>query len=216
MGVCDMAVWFKIVEQRDSGQRKIAAPAGEFLERPAPVTRPGRQPYLGDDLVRGKACRHRPEEEIHRLDEACAGISGDGDFGVAGHRDARHLGSRVGQRNAAADRATIADLVMRNMTHGCRQQRMGAGKFGIFFDVAPADTGTKPDTLRADDNAVEPRDAFEIDKKPGLGQPERQQGHQALPAGQHHRLIAPTVQQFNRFGKAGWAGIIEGRKFHEC
>ena len=54
MCVRRVAVRIEIVEKCYSRQGKIAGPEGEFQERPAPNPWQGRQPNIGDDLVRLK------------------------------------------------------------------------------------------------------------------------------------------------------------------
>ena len=102
-----------VVEQGHAGHGEIAAAAGEFLKAPAPARRPGRQPHLGDDFVGFERGGQRPEEESAAAIVRSPLRAGDRDLGVAGERDARHFGRRIGMREAAADGAAIADLVMR-------------------------------------------------------------------------------------------------------
>ena len=123
MGVARLAAVL-VVEQRAAGHGEIAAPAGEFLKAPAALRRPRRQADLGDDLVGLERGRQRALEEIGRLDHARAGLADDGDLRLAGHRDAGHFGGRIGMRDAAADGAAVADLVMRDMRDRRHQQRM--------------------------------------------------------------------------------------------
>jgi hypothetical protein len=43
----------------------------------------------------------------------------------------------------------------------------------------------------------------------------RQHRHQALAAGKRFRFAVARGQQCNHFGNGRWAGVFEGRKFHE-
>ena len=67
----------------------------------------------------------------------------NGDLGLAGDGDARQFGGRIGMRQTAADRAAIADLIMRDMLDGLHQERMGDRKLRMFENVAPAHHGAE-------------------------------------------------------------------------
>ena len=70
-------------------------------------------------------------------------LSDDGDLGIAGDGDAGHFGRRIGMGDAAADRAAIADLVMRDMGDRGLEQRMRGREPLVVFDVAPAHHGAE-------------------------------------------------------------------------
>ena len=57
---------------------------------------------------------------------------------------------------AAADRAAIADLIMRHMANGFGEQRMLGRNAIIALDVAPAHERAERDAIRAE------RDSFQL------------------------------------------------------
>jgi len=79
---------------------------------------------LGDDLVRLAECRQRAGEKIAGAYRPRPGRAKEGDVARAGHRDAGQFGGRVGMGKTAPDRATVADLVMRDLRDGRVQQPM--------------------------------------------------------------------------------------------
>ena len=76
--------------------------------------------------------------------------AGDGDLGVAGDADAGHLGGGIGMRDAAADGAAVADLVVRDMLDRGLEQRMRGGEPRVVLDVAPAHHGAEPHAVGGD------------------------------------------------------------------
>ena len=104
-----------IIKQRRARCGEIAAAAGEFRKAEAALPGPWRQTNCGDDLVGFERRHQRAKEKVACRDRRAAGFADDGDLGVAGDRNARHFGCGIGMRDAAADRAAIADLIMRDM-----------------------------------------------------------------------------------------------------
>src|SRR5437773_8932717 len=100
---------------------------------------------LGDDLVRLAECRQRPGEKIAGAYRARSSLTEEGDFALAGHRDAGQFGGRIGMGKTAPDRATVADLVMGDMRDGRVQQRMRRRQPPVVLDVAPAYKGAEPE-----------------------------------------------------------------------
>src|SRR5438874_8632092 len=54
-----LAVAVDVVEDRDSGEGKVAAPARKLLERPASLARPGRQAQVDNQLLVRELRRER-------------------------------------------------------------------------------------------------------------------------------------------------------------
>jgi hypothetical protein len=92
---------------------------------------------LGDDSS-GWRSVDSPGEKIAGAYRARSRRAEQGDFALAGYRDAGQFGSRVGMGETAPDGATVADLVMRDMGDGCAQQRMRRRQPLIVLDIAPA------------------------------------------------------------------------------
>ena len=133
-----------VVEQRRAGHGEIAAPPGEFLEAQRRPDGPRRQPDLDDDLVGGERGGERRDEHVGGTDGALAGAPDNRDLGVAGHRDARHFRGRIGVRDAAADGAAIADLVVGDLADRGLEQGMRGVEPRVVLDVAPAHHGAEP------------------------------------------------------------------------
>ena len=60
-----------------------------------------------------------------------------------------HLGGGIGVRDAAADRAAIADLIMRDVLDRRHQQRMRRAQPRVIEDFAPAHHGAERDAVVA-------------------------------------------------------------------
>ena len=106
--------------------------------------RPGRQPHFGDDLVGLERGGQRAEEEIRRLDDARAGLA---DHRISASQVTAMPGiSAAGSAcaHAAADRAAVADLVVRDMRDRGLEQRMRGREPLVVLDVAPAHQRAEP------------------------------------------------------------------------
>ena len=202
-----------VIKQGDAGEREIALPLGEFLKGPAPIPGPERQVQLGNDLVRLAHRRQWPGEEFAGAYRSRSGRADEGDLGIAGHRDPGQFGGRVGMGKAAADGAAVADLVMRDVGDGLAQQRMRGRQPPIVLDVAPAHPGAKPNAALADGNVAEPGNPPQIDQQARRRQPEGENRHQALPAGDDGRL-GIRREQVDRFPECGRGLVLEGSGFH--
>jgi hypothetical protein len=88
----------------------------------------------------------------------------------------------------APDRATVADLVMRDMRDTCVQQRMRRRQPLIVLDVAPAYERAEPEAVIADGNITEPGQPPQIDPRARGRQAEGENRHQALSPGDDERL----------------------------
>ena len=182
---------------------------GEFLEAPAPLRRPRRQ--LSSVMISSAASavvsgpRKKSAAAISRSPAAPTTVI----VAVAGDRYPGHLGRRIGMGEAAADRAAIADLVMRDMCDRRPQQRMRVAQPPIVLDFAPAHLCAEPNPIFGDDDAVEARQFAQIDEQFRRGEAKRQQRHQALPAGDRLRLAAVRRQQRHRLGDRRRTRIIE-------
>jgi hypothetical protein len=138
-----------------------------------------------------------------------------GDFALAGHRDAGQFGGRVGMGKTAPDRATIADLVMRDMRDRRVQQRMARCQPLIVLDVTPAYERAEPEAVIADGNIAEPRQPPQIDQQARGRQAESENRHQALSARDHQRL-GVRREQVDCLAKSAGSLVIEGGRFHRC
>src|SRR5947208_9051197 len=114
---------------------------------------------------------------------------------------------------AAPDRATIADLVMRDMRDGRVQQRMRCHQPLVVFDVAPAYERAEPEAVAADGNIAEPGQPPQIDQQARVRQAEGENRHQALSPGDDRRL-GVRREQVDCFAKGTGGLVIEKRGVH--
>ena len=117
-------------------------------------------------------------------------------------------------RQAAADGAALADLVMRNMRDGSGKQRMRGRETCIRLDVAPADPCAKVNAGIVYLNGVETRYAAEIDQHAGCGQAKRQKRHETLATGKQLRRTVAGRQERHSLLHRCRAGIIKFGKLH--
>jgi hypothetical protein len=187
MRIAGMPIRIFVIEQRRAGEGEIAMPAGKFAKRPAALGRPRRQPQFGDQFALAQPGRKRSGEEPGRRNNPLTRLAGNHNLAVASHRDPGQFGRRIGMGEAAADRAAVANLVMRDMRDRLPQQRVRRGEPRVGLDVAPRHPGAEPDTLRTDGDAPQPGKPPQIDQKGRGRQAEIQYRHQALAAGDRHR-----------------------------
>ena len=170
---------------------------------------------FGDDLVGLERRGQRALEEVGGLDGARAALADRGDDRVAGLADAGHLGRRIGMRDAAADRAAVADLVVRDMRHRGLEQRMRGVEPLVVENVAPARQRAEPDAVGADLDLAQVLELPQIDQQRRPRHAERHHRHQALAAGQRLRLAVVGGEQRHGFVQGRGAGVLERRQFHE-
>ncbi len=143
-----------------------------------------------------------PEEELLRRDHARAGLAGHRDLGVAGDRDAGHLGRRIGMGDAAADRAAVADLVMRDVLDGGDQQRMRVRSRASSRMSRQRTMRAEPHAGVGDLDRAEAGQLAQVDQQRGRRHAERQHRHQRLAAGDHLGVAVVRRQQRDRLGSA--------------
>ena len=213
VNVARLAARILVVEHRRRGKGEISAPAGKFLKAPPSPCRPGREQHVDDDLIRGERGHERAVKEVGRLDHTRPRFSEHGNLGLAGHRNARHLGCRIGMGHAAANGAAIADLIMSHFGDGGLEQRMRGYEALIIQDVAPAHHGAEPHAFGGNLDLAQIGELAQIDEQRGLRQPEGQHGYEALAARERLGVVAGGEQCYG-LGERGRARILEWRHFH--
>ncbi len=113
----------------------------------------------------------------------------------------------------AADGAAVTDLIMRDVRDGLAQQRVRGHQPPIVLDVAPAHPGAKTNAAVANGNVSKPGNPAQIDQHARRRQPEGENGHQALPAGDDGRL-GIRHEQVDCFPERGRDLVLEGSGFH--
>ncbi len=116
---------------------------------------------------------------------------------------------------AAADRAAIADLVMRNVRNRGLEQRMRRIEPFVVFDVAPTHHGAQRDAFRRNPDAAQIGELAKVDQQGRLGKAEREHRDEALAAGDRLGVTVTRRQELNGFGERRRACIVEGRQFHD-
>ena len=129
---------------RGASQREVAMSAVDLLKSPTPVSRPRWQLNLGQNLAGFDRCREQAVKEIVGWNKPGAVNAFNTQTGATSHHDGGQFGGRVCMRQAAADRAAVANLNMRNMRHRCRQQRTAGADLGAALDGAVAWRVTAP------------------------------------------------------------------------
>ena len=203
MRIGRLAAAVEIIKHRRRREREIAMPAGEFDKAEPPRRRPRRQADRGDDFVGLERRHQRPEKKLGRRDLPRAVLAGDGDLGVAGDGDTRHLRGGIGVRDAAADGAAVADLIMRDMADGGDKERMRAGQARIVENVPPAHHGAELDAVIRNPDVPQLFDLAQIDDERRRGDAERQHRHQTLPAGERLGVAAMRGKKRESFREAG-------------
>src|SRR5690348_13467882 len=90
---------------------------------------------------------------------------------------------------AAADRATIADLVVRDVSYRFNEQRMCDLQLRAALDVTPAHQGTDTNCIMVGHNAVQTGNTADINQESGFCEPECHHRNQALSAGNDLGLV---------------------------
>src|SRR5581483_8161477 len=113
----------------DERKRKVAGPPPEQAEAPAFARPRDRNMDRDDELVRRQHGGEDRGEEIARRDQPAARLRGDLDPGVERHCRQWQLCGRVRVREAAAERAALADRIVAD----------GAGRIGEHRCMGPGE-----------------------------------------------------------------------------
>ena len=87
-------------------------------------------------------------------------------------------------REGSSDRATIADLIVRNMGNRFAQKRMGGRDVMAFKNITPADQRANPQLRRTDFNRLQFSYASNIDQDGGCQQSIGHHRNETLAAGE--------------------------------
>ena len=124
-----------------------------------------------------------------------AGFADHGDLRRAGDDNPRQFGRGIGMRQAAADSAAIADLIMRDMRDGRDQQRMRRLQPRVLENVAPAHHGAERDAAIGDLDLPQLRKLAQIDQQRGSSDAKRQHRHETLAAGKRLGLAVMSGEE---------------------
>jgi hypothetical protein len=102
---------------------------------------------------------------------------------------------------------------MRDVRDGLAQQRVRGHQPPIVLDVAPAHPGAKTNAAFANGNVAKSGNPAQIDQRARRRQPEGENRHQALSAGDDGRL-GIRHEQVDCFPERGRDLVLEGSGFH--
>ncbi len=162
-----------------------------------------------------RSVENRPLEEILGCDAALAGLRGDDDGGTQRHNAGRQLSRRIGQCEAAADGAAVADGGMGDERGGLGQKRGVSGNERVTAEIGMARQGADAQGIALDRNALQGGNPGDIDQPRGFGQAERECREQALAAGQDLRLGTGLVHDAPEIRETFDAGIAHRRPLHD-
>jgi len=191
-------------------QAEVTMPPGELGKTPPAG---GREVHRLDELVVVQAGLQRAGEQVRGRDLAPAIRTRDArDRTGRGGYDGE-FGGRVGVRQAAAEGAAGADGRVADPAGGLGQQRVPV----LRGERAVPGQGADPQPAAGPgDEAVQPGDAVDVDEHARLGQPQRQQRHQALAARDDLALALVVGLRQPRHGvlDAVRSHVVEGSRFH--
>ena len=135
--------------------------------------------------------------------------------GVERGQHRRPFGRRVGQGEAAAQRAAIADRAVGEGRRGTRHQPARGIGHQPVLDRRVGHAGAEGHRRLVLGECGQPRQCAMSISSAGRGQPQIHHGEQGLPAGHDPRLAVARRQQTERLAEALRPDIIEGRSFHD-
>ena len=134
--------------------------------------------------------------------------------GIEHLRHSRQLGTRIGMRDAAAQRAAIARLHMPDPGHGLTQQGQRRQQRGMFGGMTLQQTGTEGHMVSLDTHALERRDVIDIDQHRRPHQTHGHHRHQALTTRDQFGIATELREQGTGLLDAVGALVFESCSFH--
>ena len=186
---------------------------GDLREAVA-VTRSGdRELGRSEDLGGPDACGHGAKEELRRRHPAPAGRAGDLEprAEAGGHRG--QLRARVGMGQAAAHRASAAQLPVSDEGQREPQQRYGGCRSGAL-DVALSCRGPDPHDLAVTLDRVQTDGSVDVDQGSRTPQPHDQDGHQGLAPGEDLAVAVGGGELGDGVVQGGGPDVGEGGGLH--
>ena len=198
----------------DAGEREVAAAPGEFHEGGPVAGGEDRDAGLHQKLVLGELGLVEPVEEGPRGDRPPPAPARQHERGVERHRAGRQFGGGVGERDAAAEGAAVADRGMGDMRHGVRDQRQMFGHKRRRQHLGMAGERADPHRPVLQRDAFQRVDAVDVDQEAGLGEPHVQRRHQALAAGEDAGFALMLRKKLQDAVEAFRPDIGEARRLH--
>ena len=151
-------------------------------------------------------------KEVAGLDHPRAARAGDLDARFEREHDRRIVGRGIGVREAAAERAAIADLRIADLTGGIGHHRALLTQHRGRGHVVVHGRGADLDLAVLLANAGEARNAGDVDERRRLAEPQLHQRHQAVAAGE--QFPARILQLLDRLVHRRRAVVVELGRNH--
>jgi hypothetical protein len=132
------------------------------------------------------------------------------DLAVEREHHRRHLGGRIGVRHRPAHGAAVADRRMTDVAERLCEQR----RPGLSLGARHADAGADLDRSAFVPDRVQLLDTHDVDQHAGRGDPQVHHRDQALPAGQHGRLVAVLGKRADRLLACLGREVFAGARLH--
>ncbi len=168
-----------------------------------------RYPDPGQDLARLQPGRERALVEIPGGDPAVAVRPVEHIGGAQALHDRRHVVARIAAGAVAAEGADVADLRVGNLERGLAQDRQPVRQQLRRDDLPLGGHGADHDLAAVGPDALERRDAAQIDQIGGLGEAQLHHRHQAVAAGQRPCVLAELGEQHDRLVQGRRTVIVE-------
>ena len=198
-------------DRERAGEGEVAVAAGDLLARPSSVE--GRHAHLDQQLVVGQRSGQKAKEEVGGLDRPLAAGGASDERGVEGAGHRRQLGGGIAVGQAAADRAARADGLVADERQARRQQRCRRPDVGCALGLALGD-GRADGEAAVGAHVLELGQPADVDQDGGAGQPQGEQGDQALAAGEHLGFVAVLGQHGEGLVDGVGGVVVEGRRLH--
>jgi hypothetical protein len=171
--------------ERKSSDRKVAMPSGYFVETESPSGLPDRKIDARYDLIGLDSGGVKSLEKIGRRNTPLAARGGYDDFGVQTDRAGGEFGRWIGKRQAAAERAAIADCLVRDiLQRSIYEWDVRAHLLRPQHVIVPCPRANR-NAATAIGNSVQLGNAVYVDQNARLRNPEIQHWHQTLTASEY-------------------------------
>ena len=206
---------FDAVGGERRGHGEIAGAAAELVKAATRVGGKHRQPRLDQQFIVAQRRRHDALEEIARRDGALAARALGQNLAVERRQHQRPFGRWIGVRQAAAERAAVADRIMGDVAHHVGEQLAERALADRAVERGMAHTRADHELAVGDGEPIERIDAVDVDEMSRLGEPERHGRHQALAAGEHASVLRGDFgEQRHRLIDGFRRVITERRRLH--
>jgi hypothetical protein len=164
-------------ERRDG---EVSAPSRYFIEAYMPGRVEDGESYPRDHFIGLESRRINALKEIGSRDNALATLRHRRDFRIKTDRASRKFGRGIRERQAPAERSTIANRGMSHVGQGMNQQRVRRRQQWRMQCIVMPDPAADDDSIVALSDRIEIRNIVDINEDRGLCHAKIEHGHQAL------------------------------------